>query len=249
MKNSGSHTFTHPIRHVNIFVVRIARKGIHREFLRDSLDDDDLTSPEISLQELEIDKALLRLIMAACKENNVLRAVDIVQQLNHRESFDGASQIAMFFGLIGLEEKIQSLKSENGDRLEKQRQERRRRAAQLAPKPSSCLKKQIIPPDPNNPRLLEDFRPPLAIYRPGLAPAIPFIQTSKYSRANLDAEEKRRRDELNHNALDPTHAAPTPRPYIHNNPFRKKIGPEPHKASIDSFVDSHSESAKGTSVC
>jgi chromosome transmission fidelity protein 4 len=188
---------------------RIARETIRLEFDRDKLGE-ELTTPDISRRELEQDKKLIKLINTACKDDKASRVIELVKMLNHEQSFDGAIKIAQFHRLMGLKEKIERLKEDRQgeDRLEKARDRRREMAAQLAPRPAlrSYIVNQQTRPDPDRPRLLEDFRPPPAIHRPGLAPAIPVIETTRYSTANLPSrtpsasssttpESKRKREE------------------------------------------------------
>lgn len=113
----------------------------------------------------------------------------------------------MFYRLVGLKEKIELIKAgrEGDDRLERLRDQRRELAAQQAPAPAPKPQfgNQSPPPDPHRPRLLEDFRPPPTLHRPGLAPAVPVIETTKYSTSNLPTrmpstatpESKRKRDD------------------------------------------------------
>jgi len=203
---------------------------IHLEFDRDKLGD-ELTTPDISRRELEQDKKLIKLINTACKDDKASRVLDWVNMLNHLQSFDGAIKIAAFYRLVGLKEKIELLKAEmlGEDRLEKARDRRRELAAQLAPRPAprSYFANQPAA-DPDRPRLLEDFRPPPTIHRPGLAPAIPVIETTRYSTANLPSrtpsagssttpENKRKRDEESDSAskrraLESETMGPPPKP-------------------------------------
>lgn len=166
----------------------MARSNVFLEADRDALGE-ELTSPDISRREVEQDKRLVKLINNACKEDQSARAIELVNQLHHLQTFDGAIKIAGFYRLVGLREKIEAIKleREGNDRLEGQRERRRELVAQQAPipKPSRRGGNMSPPPDPNRPRPLEDFRPPPTMHRPGLAPAIPVLATTKYSAANL----------------------------------------------------------------
>jgi chromosome transmission fidelity protein 4 len=166
---------------------RIAREMMHLEFDRDKLGD-ELTTPDISRREMEQDKKLIKLINTACKDDRASRVIEWVNMLNHIQSFEGAIKIAEFYRLVGLKEKIEALKAEREgeDRLEIARDKRRELAALLAPRPAPrtyFVNQSAL--DPDRPRPLEDFRPPPVIHRPGLAPAIPVIETTRYSTANL----------------------------------------------------------------
>jgi chromosome transmission fidelity protein 4 len=178
---------------------------IHLEFVRDKLGE-ELTTTDISRRELEQDK---KLINTACKDDKPSRAIDWVRMLNHTQSFDGAIKVAGFYRLVGLKEKFELLKADRlGEgRPEKAREKRREMAAQLAPRPPSRSYFTNQPdPESDHPKLLEDFRPPPTIYRPGLAAAVHIIETTRYSTANLPSrtpsarssttpESKRKRDE------------------------------------------------------
>jgi chromosome transmission fidelity protein 4 len=186
---------------------------IHLEFERDKLGD-ELTTESIARREMEQDKKLIKLINTACKDDKPSRVIDWVRMLNHLQSFDGAIKIAEFYRLVGLKEKIELLRAERQgeDRLEKGRDKRRELAALMAPRP---LPRTYVVNQPSSdsgrPRLLQDFRPPPAIHRPGLAPAVPAIETTRYSTANLPSrapstgssttpEGKRKRDDESDNA-------------------------------------------------
>ena len=188
---------------------------MHLEFDRDKLDD-ELTTPDISRREMEQDKKLIKLINTACKDDRASRVIEWVKMLNHIQSFEGAIKIAEFYRLVGLKEKIEALKAEREregeDQLELARDKRRELAAPSAPRhaPRTYFVNQSAL-DSDRPRLLEDFRPPPVIHRPGLAPAVPVIETTRYSTANLPSrtpsassstipEGKRKRDGESDNA-------------------------------------------------
>jgi chromosome transmission fidelity protein 4 len=181
---------------------------IHLEFDRDKLGE-ELTTTDISRRELEQDKMLIKLINTACKDDKASRVIEWVNRLNHVQSFDGAIKIADFYRLVGLKEKIEMRKEERlgEDPLEKARDRRKELAALLTPRPAprTYFVNQPAHPNLDRPRLLEDFRPPPTIHRPGLAPAIPVIETTRYSTTNLPSratsagssttlESKRKRD-------------------------------------------------------
>lgn len=183
-------------------------------FSRDALGE-ELTTSDISRRELDQDKKIIKLINTACKEDKAPRAISLVKQLNHLQSIDGAIKIAEFYRLVGLKEKIELIKAdrEGDDRLEIARDKRREWATAMKPipAPKSHANYHYSAVDPERPKLLEDFRPPPAIYRPGLAPATPIIETTRFSTANLEAriassgsmsppESKRKRDEESESA-------------------------------------------------
>lgn len=175
---------------LTVVAYRLARTNIFLEADRDALGE-ELTTADISRREMEQDKRLIKLINNACKEDRSARVIELVNQLNHLQTFDGAIKIASFYRLVGLKEKIEAIKSERegNNRLLVQRDRRRELVTQQAPMPKlrSNFGNISPPPDPNRPKPLEDFRPPPTLHRPGLAPAVPVMQTTKYSVANLPA--------------------------------------------------------------
>ena len=145
---------------------------------------------------MEQDKKLLKLIQYACKEDKASRVLEFVCELNHLQSLDAAITIANFYKLSGLKEKISFLKAnrEQVDWREKSRNERREWAAQAKPIPAP------------GPHPLEDFRPAPVINRPGLQPAVPVVEHSRYSATSIEArnaaggslsppDSKRKRDD------------------------------------------------------
>jgi chromosome transmission fidelity protein 4 len=104
--------------------------------LRDGLAD-QLQSEEVARKELALDKYLIQLIQLACKAGHLQKAVDGVLALHHKASFDGASKIAGFYQLAGLQEKISKVKEaySRRDRREEERSSRQswyRHAAPIA---------------------------------------------------------------------------------------------------------------------
>ena len=174
---------------------RVARETFNLDFSREALGE-ELTTTDISKREMEQDRKLLKLIQYACKDDKPSRVLEFVCELNHLQSLDAAITIANFYKLSGLKEKILFLKAdrERVDWREKSRDERREWAAQIEPIPAP------------RPHPLEDFRPAPTINRPGLQPAVPVVEHSKYSAANIEArnaagdsltppDSKRKRDD------------------------------------------------------
>lgn len=106
---------------------RLLREQIFTMGYRDTLED-RLHSTELARRELEIDKQLIQLIQAACKAGQLQKAVDGVLSLHHKASFDGASKVAGFYQLAGLQEKIERVKEAylNHDWREEDREKRKR---------------------------------------------------------------------------------------------------------------------------
>jgi chromosome transmission fidelity protein 4 len=165
-----------------LHVQSTARETLLLELARDSLGE-TLTTDEISKREMEMDKEFIQLIQAACKADNIPRAVELTKLLHHTVSLGMASKLAAFYHLIGLQEKIETLKTvreeEEEDRLVRAREKRRQ---WLVPDPLP----RALPNAPASARQdpLQDFVPPPSIYRPGLARAIPVVETTRYASAN-----------------------------------------------------------------
>ena len=82
---------------------------------------------EISQAELAVDKALLQLIQTACKADKLARALDLATLLASTKSIESAAQIANFYHLPGLKEKISALRAVKEDELDDRDEADRRR--------------------------------------------------------------------------------------------------------------------------
>lgn len=82
---------------------------------------------DISRAELSIDKALLQLIQTACKADKLSRALDLATLLTSTNSIESAAQIANFYHLPGLKEKISALREVKEDELDDRDDADRRR--------------------------------------------------------------------------------------------------------------------------
>ncbi|KAH8119330.1 WD40 repeat-like protein [Phellopilus nigrolimitatus] len=161
---------------------RVAREGILLDHLRDALDEDTLTSEDISKTELDLDKELILVIQLACKHDRLQRALDAAKLLHHAASLEGALKIADFYHLAGLREKLGVLRAvrAGADRLRDERARRAdwRGAAGAVPQahdPYAGLGQGA-------PRPFQDAQPPPAIHRPRLVAATPSAEPSPFSR-------------------------------------------------------------------
>ncbi len=146
-----------------------ARESIYLRIARDAHGDDD-PPDEILSRELALDKELVQLIQTACKNDKLPRALELTCMLHHISSFDMAAKVAAFYRLIGLQEKMEALKED--------------RIARGKPRPRDWRRDYdpVLPPrlppadgPRSGSRLFQDFGPPAAVHRPGLARATPSL--------------------------------------------------------------------------
>ncbi|KAJ7287553.1 hypothetical protein C8J57DRAFT_1284265 [Mycena rebaudengoi] len=214
----------------------VEREMLALEISRDALDD-ELTSQDIITREKAVDKEMVLLIQEACKANNVPRAIELAKLIHHPKVYDVIIKVSEFYHLVGLTEKIQALKSireESEDRLVLARNKR-----QQWTRPDPPLRRLPTVTDsvPSRPKAFQDFGPPPAVSRPGLAPAKPVKETTRYTAnttfdvpltpveasSTSPPESKRKRSEVDDDipsSLD--FDAPPPKQKI--NPFARKIG-------------------------
>ncbi|KNZ76661.1 Minichromosome loss protein 1 [Termitomyces sp. J132] len=224
----------------------VERESLLVQIALDSLDE-ELTTDDILKREHAMDREFIILIQAACKADNVPRAIELTKLLHNISSFDSAMKISDFYHLVGLREKIAILKAdreENEDRLVAARDKRRR---WLKPDPPL---RELLPTNDSgtNSRtnLLGDVRPPPTIERPRLTRVTtPVVETTRYSSVapllvpSIDgssftddvdipvsvcssADGKRKRTEVE----DSEYSFPTPPSKQKVNPFARKPGQE-----------------------
>ncbi|KAF8444756.1 hypothetical protein L210DRAFT_3642979 [Boletus edulis BED1] len=135
---------------------KVARERMHIDLARDSLGD-ELTSSELDKREVELDKLIIKLIQAACKADKAPRVLELTKRLHFTHSIAAASQLAGFYKLIGLQEKIDAIKRWREDRpsAAEEARERRRRLEQ----------EDVYM---QRPKLLQNFDPPPKVERQGL---------------------------------------------------------------------------------
>ncbi|KAF8813968.1 hypothetical protein BYT27DRAFT_7131270 [Phlegmacium glaucopus] len=235
-----------PFRHEAPQEEKIEREFLQIQMLMDCLDD-ELTTDDILTREKAMDKEFILLIQAACKSDNVPRAIELTKLLHHTVSFDAAMKIADFYHLVGLKEKIAIIKAdreENEDRLILARNKRRRWLK--AEPPLRQLAAPTIAASRFDP--LADSRPPPTIERPGMARVtVPVIEKSRYSsvvpstqipeRLSWDdslipdsppsTDGKRKR--VDPESFPSSDVLMMPPPKIKNNPFARKAGLETAK--------------------
>ena len=144
-----------------------------------------MTSDEIAVKELELDKVIIQLIQNACKNDKLPRVLDLVKMLHHTTSYDMAAKVAGFYHLIGLQEKIEVLKAdreEGGDdedeygvdprEVARRKREQWRREGSGAVPPLRPVGESSRSAGYNGgKKAFQDFGPPPAIHRPGLTRA------------------------------------------------------------------------------
>ncbi|KAF7315738.1 Chromosome segregation protein [Mycena indigotica] len=207
---------------------KLERNAILVEIMRDGLDD-ELTSAEITKAEQSMDKDLVLLIQGACKLNQTARAIELAKLIHNPLFLDSVIKIAHFYKFEGLMEKIQALKSirevEEEDRLVLAR-EKRRQWTRQDPLPRPLADHGYASSSaPTN--AFQNFAPPPAISRPGLAPAIPVKETTRFAALMDDPaafvpETKRKRDDLEDFSSSQDIAMPPPKQKV--NPFARKNG-------------------------
>lgn len=199
---------------------------IFLENLKDGLEDDILTTDELSRTELSLDKELIQLIQLACKADKLQRALDAVKLLHHVASIEAAAKIASFYHLPGLQEKIQILKEyhEDADRLRQERTKRkdwRKTAGYVRPQDESFS--EVRNSNASGSSLLQNDFTASANYRPGLTSATPSGQPSPFSRKVMSGtsaktiDSKRKLEELNNSVDGQAHFDNEQELAIHSN--------------------------------
>ncbi|KAF8843017.1 WD40 repeat-like protein [Paxillus ammoniavirescens] len=151
---------------------KLARERIHINQARDALGD-ELTSSELDKREIELDKSIIKLIQAACKLDKAPRVLELTKRLHFTHSIAAASQLAGFYKLIGLQEKIEAIKRwrEDGPTPVEEARERRRELEQEDAYMA-------------HPKPFQDFKPPPRIERPGLARSTGVIERTEFTASN-----------------------------------------------------------------
>ncbi|KAF8160621.1 hypothetical protein B0H34DRAFT_344214 [Crassisporium funariophilum] len=228
---------------------KVERELLQVQTLLDSLDE-ELTTDDIVAREKAMDREFIMLIQAACKVNNVPRAIELTKLLHHTASFDAAIKIAEFYHLVGLKEKIAFIKAdreETEDRLIVARNKRRR---WLKPAPPVRQLAQTSTSSSSRFDPLGDNRPPPVIERPGMARVtVPVIEKTRFSslappthtpeqytwdddtvmpESPPSTESKRKRVDLEE-SFPSSDIASMPPPKQKANPFARKAGQDNSK--------------------
>ncbi|KAJ7497276.1 hypothetical protein FB451DRAFT_1018101 [Mycena latifolia] len=224
-----------PFRSENKSEEKIELDTLILEILRDALDD-QMTNDDISKREQLMDKDIVLLIQNACQKDNIPRAIELTKLIHNTRFLDSVIKISQFYHFNGLTERIQTLKKireEGEDRLILAREKRKQwTRPDPLPRPLSAATDSIT----SRPKPFQDFGPPPAVLRPGLAPAIPVKETTRYTaNTSIDfsstptdvpsgspPENKRKRDEVEDIPSSLDFIAPPPKQKI--NPFARKVG-------------------------
>ncbi|KAF5348673.1 hypothetical protein D9758_006821 [Tetrapyrgos nigripes] len=215
--------------------------------------DEELTTDDIVARERAIDKDFIVLIQGACKADNTHRALEYTKMLHNIQTFDIVVKIADFYRLHGFKEKVIALKEvreDEEDRMVLARDKRRRwnrvdAPPRRLPNVDSGFSSNGAPT--RNP--LEDFGPPAAIPRPGLARATPVVEKTQYSSStpayssslasdpllpssnapSPTSEVKRKRPEYEAEDTDSDISMMLPPPKPKANPFARKAPQETNR--------------------
>ncbi|KAG6336624.1 hypothetical protein ID866_2463 [Astraeus odoratus] len=160
-----------------------ARERVYINLARDELGD-ELTNPTLDKREIELDKSIIKLIQSACKADRAPRVLELVKRLHFTHSIGAASQLAGFYRLLGLQEKIDAIKrwrEEEGLAPEEKARERRR---ELQDEDGYMTR-------PKKP--FQDFEPPKRIDRPALARPTAVVEHTEFTASSAAARAARAR--------------------------------------------------------
>ncbi|KAF5326398.1 hypothetical protein D9611_000497 [Ephemerocybe angulata] len=238
-------SITFPFRNADEREEKLERNLLYTQTLLDGLDD-DLTSEAVQTREQALDKELILLIQGACKNGNVPRAIELVKLLHNVPSYTAAGQVADFYKLWVLKEKVEALKElreEEEDRLVVARNKRRRWL-----KPDKPLRMLASDGGANGGRRFDplgDTRPPPPVERPSMNRVTrPVVEKTRFTSAAPPTQqqqasssastwgddslltdspppvEKRKRDDLEEWPM--SDSMPPPKTTKGNNPFARK---------------------------
>lgn len=184
---------------------------------------------------------IIKLIQGACKADKAPRVLELTRRLHFTHSIAAASQLAGFYKLIGLQEKIDAIKRwrEDGPSPAEVARERKRRLEQE----DAYMER---------PKLFQNFDPPPKIARPGLTRSAGVVERSEFTSSNTpdrlfnvrhapiptrsaSPDGKRKRDEVDDFELNGSDADAKRRAVVETDtsipsPKREQV---PQKAIID----------------
>ncbi|CAA7260577.1 unnamed protein product [Cyclocybe aegerita] len=236
----------------------IERETLLIQMIFDTLDD-ELTTDDIVAREKTMDIEFVKLIQAACKANNIPRAIELTKLLHNTMAFESVIKIADFYHLPGLKEKMILIKAEREEMEDRLILARNKRRRWLKPEPPL---RQLAQPIASSSRFdpLGDSRPPPVIERPGMARVTkPIIETSRFSSVvpqsqatDVSAWEdstvtdfppvdtKRKRAEIEESFPSSDFSMPPPKQKV--NPFARKNNQNPFARKTEAKTIQKSES-------
>ncbi|KAI9137719.1 hypothetical protein BKA69DRAFT_1096218 [Paraphysoderma sedebokerense] len=122
-----------PITHLDGNTDQLEEKRFRMDILNRHVQDEavardefDVLRGEIQRKNLEIDKVLIQLIQAACKNEKTQRAYDLATLLHLPKTIDAAIKLAAFHHMPALAERINGVKEARVKQLEREEEERSR---------------------------------------------------------------------------------------------------------------------------
>ncbi|KAL4078553.1 hypothetical protein V8B97DRAFT_1865745 [Scleroderma yunnanense] len=160
-----------------------ARERIHINLTRDELGD-EITNPSLDKREIELDKSIIKLIQSACKSDKAPRVLELTKRLHFTHSIGAASQLAGFYKLIGLQEKIDAIKQWREEEGATPEERARQRRHELDDEDRYMVR-------PRKP--FQDFETPKRIERPGLARPMAVVEHTEFTASNAAARAAKTR--------------------------------------------------------
>lgn len=140
-----------------------------------------MTTSDITRREMAIDKEFIQLIQQACKANNAPRVLELSRLLHHDKSLEAAIKLADFYHLVGLKDKLETMKSTREDIEDRMIAARDKRMSwNRMDRPQKRIQEPTLTLDKLH-KPFQNFGPPPQIHRPGLSPAILQVQPSRYA--------------------------------------------------------------------
>ncbi|CCO27412.1 Minichromosome loss protein 1 AltName: Full=DNA polymerase alpha accessory factor Mcl1 [Rhizoctonia solani AG-1 IB] len=184
---------------------QLFREMLHLIMLQDSQLHEEEESEELARGKLSVDKLILTLIQGACKNGQHARAIDLASMLRSSSSIEGASRIAGFYHLRGLQERFNALREareEDDGAAEAVARDSWDRASD--PMPNKVGQFNGSGRRSDRQQYFDEFAPPPVITRRSLATATPVIvdddtpappSSMAIDETPASVETKRKRDE------------------------------------------------------